>query len=160
MSGPTNNHALSELDQKIADILAKMAKEQKIIDASNAIRMATRNQDVLRKTDAEEREARRSLEYFQATLGQLKSKRDQLIHGQQSPQDRTSPQDSFGYQGGSQFSQRSAGYDKDRSLPSPPLYANDPDPTGPVYDHVPRPKQYTNLGQWTARFGSLFLSLL
>lgn len=147
MSGTTNNHALSELDQKIADILAKMAKEQKIIDASNAIRMATRNQDVLRKTDAEEREARRSLEYFQATLGQLKSKRDQLIHGQHSPQDRTSPQDSFAYQGSSQFSQKSAGYDKDRSLPSPPLYANDADPTGPVYDHIPRPKQYTNLGQ-------------
>jgi len=147
MSGPTNSHALNELDQKIADILAKMAKEQKIIDASNTIRMATRNQDVLRKTDAEEREARRSLEYFHATLDQLKSKRDQLIHGQYSPQDRSSPQDSFGYQGGGQYSQRSGGYDKDRSLPSPPLYANDPDTAGPVYDHVPRPKQYANLGQ-------------
>jgi Hr1 repeat len=152
MSGPTNNHALSELDQKVADILAKMGKEQKIIDASNAIRNATKNQDVLRKTDAEEREARRSLEYFQATLEQLKSKRDQLIYGQHSPQDHTSPQDSFGYQGGGQYSQGLASYDKDRSLPSPPHYASDPDPASTVHDAVPRPKQYTNLGLWIPRF--------
>lgn len=87
---------MSEIDQKMADIVARIAKEQKIIDGSKAIRMATRNSDVLRKTDAEEREARKSLEYFHATLADLRAKRDQLA------------QSATGYN------------DYDRPLPPPP----------------------------------------
>lgn len=101
---------MSEIDQKMADIVARIAKEQKIIDASKAIRLATRNSDVLRKTDAEEREARKSLEYFHATLADLRTKRDQLA--------ATGP----------------GGYnDYDRPLPLPP---NDQMPKGRQYSNL------------------------
>lgn len=73
---------MEEIEEKMADILARISKEQKIIDASKAMRMATRNQDVLRKADAEEREARKSLEYFHATLTDLRQKRDSLASRQ------------------------------------------------------------------------------
>jgi len=123
MPDPTSP-TMSEIEEKMADILARIGKEQKIIDASKAIRLATRNQDVLRKTDAEEREARKSLEYFHATLSDLRQKRDSLA----------SKQAGAGGAGG-----RRPGYmDSERPLPSTP---ND----GPDGGN-PRTKQYSNLG--------------
>ncbi|KAG8817764.1 Serine/threonine kinase [Serendipita sp. 401] len=116
MPDPTT---LSEIEEKMADISARITKEQKMIDASKAMRMATKNPDVLRKNDAEERDARKNLEYFHATLADLRQKRESLL-AQASPGNRQNA----GYSGG---------YDYDRPLPSPPQEAN------------PRTKQYSNL---------------
>jgi hypothetical protein len=124
MPDPTSP-TMSEIEEKMADILARIGKEQKIIDASKAIRLATRNQDVLRKTDAEEREARKSLEYFHATLADLRQKRDSLANRQAG--------------GPAPGGARRPGYmDTERPLPSTP---ND----GPDGGN-PRTKQYSNLG--------------
>ena len=109
---------MGELDEKMTDILARIAKEQKIIDGSKAIRLATRNADVLRKTDAEERDARKNLEYFHATLADLRAKKDQLA-----------TQDS----GPSRYQQQ-----YERPLPSPPREGSN--------DAYPKAKAYNNLG--------------
>ncbi len=108
---------LVEIDQKMADIVARIAKEQKIIDASKSIRQATSNADVLRRTDAEERDARKSLEYFHATLNDLRSKRDRLLASQNQP-----------------------GAAGERPLPSPPFKQG----SG---DRQNRTEAYTNLGR-------------
>jgi len=121
---------MGELEEKMADILARIAKEQKIIDGSKAIRLATRNAEVLRKTDAEERDARKSLEYFHATLADLRAKRDQLAAAEAGP----SRQQQYG-------GPNSGGYrdDYERPLPSPPQDG--------INDAYPRAKQYSNLGE-------------
>lgn len=121
---------MGELEEKMADILARIAKEQKIIDGSKAIRLATRNADVLRKTDAEERDARKSLEYFHATLADLRAKRDQLAAAEAGP----SRQQQYG-------GPNAGGYrdDYERPLPSPPRDG--------MNDAYPRAKQYNNLGK-------------
>jgi hypothetical protein len=121
---------MGELEEKMADILARIAKEQKIIDGSKAIRLATRNAEVLRKTDAEERDARKSLEYFHATLADLRAKRDQLAAADAGP----SRQQQYG-------GPNAGGYrdDYERPLPSPPHDG--------INDAYPRAKQYSNLGE-------------
>lgn len=132
MPGPGMSPSLAEIDQKMADIMARIAKEQKIIDASNAIRLATRNADVLRKTDAEEREARKSLEYFHVTLNDLRSKRDQLLASSGNLNQPYNP--------------------GERPLPSPPLEQIS-------FDLPSRTKQYTNLGE-TRSFGAIIIYLI
>lgn len=134
-----------ELDQKIQDVLKRIEKERKFIDASRLIRQATTNPDVLRQNDAKVREAERSLSYFEHTLRELE------IRKQQSQRDdpnrsgsAASPQQPFK---GSRTS------DRDRSLPRIPpsdhstthgtssttlLPGDDP-------DGVPKTKQYSNL---------------
>jgi len=121
---------MGELEEKMADILTRIAKEQKIIDGSKAIRLATRNQDVLRKTDAEERDAKKSLEYFHATLADLRQKRDQLAAAE-AGQSRQQP-----YGGPNMGGYRD---EYERPLPSPPRDG--------MNDAYPRAKQYSNLGQ-------------
>lgn len=107
----------------MADILARIAKEQKIIDGSKAIRLATRNADVLRKTDSEERDARKSLEYFHATLADLRAKRDQLVAQGAGPSRQ----------------QQNYHNEYDRPLPSPPRDGSN--------DAYPKTRQYNNLGR-------------
>lgn len=70
----TNNQA-SELDQKIADVYKHIQTERKILQASQALRQATSNQEVQRRTEAKIRDSERSLSYFEDTLRELQARK-------------------------------------------------------------------------------------
>ncbi|KAJ3859968.1 protein kinase C1 [Lentinula novae-zelandiae] len=67
----------SELDQKIQDVFKHIQTERKILEASQLLRQATTNQDVLRRNDAKIRETERSLSYFEETLRELQARKMQ-----------------------------------------------------------------------------------
>ncbi|KAJ7069991.1 protein kinase C1 [Mycena amicta] len=69
---------MDELDQKIQDVYKHIATERKILEASQLLRQATTNQDVLRRNDAKIRETERSLAYFEQTLRELLARKNQL----------------------------------------------------------------------------------
>lgn len=64
-----------ELDQKIQDVFKRIQTERKVLEASNILRNATTNSDVLRRLDAQIREAERSLSYFETTLRELQARK-------------------------------------------------------------------------------------
>ncbi|KAF8195530.1 protein kinase C1 [Pholiota molesta] len=68
-----------ELDQKIAETWKHIQTERKILEATQLLRQATSNQDVLRRNEAKIRETERSLAYFEDTLGELQARKAQLI---------------------------------------------------------------------------------
>ncbi|KIK59303.1 hypothetical protein GYMLUDRAFT_74551 [Collybiopsis luxurians FD-317 M1] len=67
----------SELDQKIQDVYKHIQTERKILEASNLLRQATTNQDVLRRNEVKIRETERSLSYFEETLRELQARKQQ-----------------------------------------------------------------------------------
>jgi hypothetical protein len=71
----------SELDQKIQDVYRRIQTERKVLEGTTLLRQATTNQDVLRRTDAQIREAERSLSYFEDTLRELQNRKAQLAQG-------------------------------------------------------------------------------
>ncbi|KAJ6508992.1 protein kinase C1 [Mycena sanguinolenta] len=75
---------MAELDQKIQDVYKHIQTERKILEASQALRQATNNPDVLRRNDAKIRETERSLLYFEATLRELQARKAQQQSGQDS----------------------------------------------------------------------------
>ncbi|KAJ7202787.1 protein kinase C1 [Mycena pura] len=68
---------MAELDQKIQDVYKHIATERKILEASQLLRQATTNPDVLRRNDAKIRETERSLSYFEQTLRELQARKMQ-----------------------------------------------------------------------------------
>ncbi|EJF63358.1 hypothetical protein DICSQDRAFT_102551 [Dichomitus squalens LYAD-421 SS1] len=64
-----------ELDQKIQDVYKRIETERKVLEASRLMRQATNNPDVLRRNDAQIREAERSLSYFEDTLRELHARK-------------------------------------------------------------------------------------
>ncbi|KAF5382641.1 hypothetical protein D9615_002791 [Tricholomella constricta] len=122
-----------ELDQKIQEVYKHIQTERKILEASQLLRQATSNQDVLRRNEAKIRETERSLSYFQDTLRELQarklqqSQQDQRQAGSSSPQVPSKDYDPA--RGG-----RLAG------PPEPGFPMGLPPQPGP-----PKPKQYTNL---------------
>ncbi|KAG5645474.1 hypothetical protein DXG03_006019 [Asterophora parasitica] len=122
-----------ELDQKIQEVYKHIQTERKILEASQLLRQATSNQDVLRRNEAKIRETERSLSYFQDTLRELQarklqqSQQDQRQDGSSSPQVPAKDYDPA--RGG-----RPAG------PPEPGFPMGRPSQSGP-----PKPKQYTNL---------------
>lgn len=68
-----------ELDQKIAETWKHIQTERKILEATQLLRQATSNQDVLRRNEAKIRETERSLAYFEDTLGELQARKAQFI---------------------------------------------------------------------------------
>lgn len=79
-----NTHQSSqshELDQKIQDVYKRIQTERKILEASQLMRQATKNPDVLRKNDAQIREAERGLSYFENTLRDLQARKLQMSQG-------------------------------------------------------------------------------
>ncbi|KAH7926459.1 kinase-like protein [Leucogyrophana mollusca] len=117
----------NELDQKIQDVYKRIETERKVLEASQMLRQATTNQDVLRRTDQQIREAQRSLSYFEDTLRELQSRKKQQSQDS-SRSDSPALSSPTTPRGG-----RAA--DRDRSLPPPPA-----DSSG-----APKGKQYTNL---------------
>ena len=63
------------MDQKIQDVYKRIETERKVLEASRLIRQATSNPDVLRRNDAQIREAERSLSYFEDTLRELHARK-------------------------------------------------------------------------------------
>nr|AIO05494.1 Protein kinase C [Hypsizygus marmoreus] len=123
-----------ELDQKIQEVYKHIQTERKILEASQLLRQATTNQDVLRRNVAKIRETVRSLSYFQDTLRELQarklqqSQQDQRGAGSSSPQVPSKDYGPSG-RGGRQPNPAEAGYPMGR-----------PSVSGP-----PKPKPYTNL---------------
>ncbi|KIY72512.1 hypothetical protein CYLTODRAFT_417900 [Cylindrobasidium torrendii FP15055 ss-10] len=73
----------NELDQKIQEVYRHIQTERKILEASQKVRHATTNQDVLRRNDAKIRETERSLSYFEDTLRELQARKLQQSQGNQ-----------------------------------------------------------------------------
>ncbi|CAK5269800.1 unnamed protein product [Mycena citricolor] len=71
----------NELDQKIQEVYKHIQTERKILEASQLLRQATSNQDVLRRNDAKIRETERSLSYFESTLSELQARKAQQSQG-------------------------------------------------------------------------------
>ncbi|TFY81916.1 hypothetical protein EWM64_g2094 [Hericium alpestre] len=131
-----------ELDQKIQDVYKRIQTERKFLEASQHLRQATTNPDVLRRNDIKIREAERSLSYFEDTLRELQarklqqSQRDDASRSSGSPGPGASPtlrptqnvKDRF-----------SADFDRAQSSPES-RSATFVDTDGP-----PKVKNYTNL---------------
>jgi classical protein kinase C len=83
-----------DLDTKIQDVYKRIQTERKVLEASQLLRQATTNQDVLRRNDAKIKEAERSLSYFEDTLRELQARKMQLSDPSRSgasPQPNSSP---------------------------------------------------------------------
>ena len=83
-----------DLDTKIQDVYKRIQTERKVLEASQLLRQATTNQDVLRRNDAKIKEAERSLSYFEDTLRELQTRKMQLSdpsRSEASPQPNSSP---------------------------------------------------------------------
>lgn len=77
--------ATHELDQKIQDVYKRMQTERKVLEASQLLRQATTNQEVLRQNDIKIREAERSLSYFEDTLRELQMRKMQMSQSGPDP---------------------------------------------------------------------------
>jgi len=71
----------SDIDQKIQDVYKRIQTERKVLEASQLLRQATSNPDVLRRNEAKIREAERQLSYFEDTLRELQNKKMMLTQG-------------------------------------------------------------------------------
>jgi Hr1 repeat len=65
----------SEIDQKIQDVYKRIHTERKFLEASQSIRLATSNPEVLRRNDAKIREAEGQLAYFEDLLRELQNRK-------------------------------------------------------------------------------------
>ncbi|KAF7299216.1 Protein kinase C [Mycena indigotica] len=77
---------MDELDQKIQDVYKHIATERKILEASQLLRQATTNPDVLRRNDSKIRETERSLAYFEQTLRELLARKNNPQPDYDAPQ--------------------------------------------------------------------------
>jgi len=72
---------MDDLDQKIGDTWRRIQTERKILEASQHLRLATNNQDVLKRNDAKVKETERSLAYLEGVLQELQSRKAQQMQG-------------------------------------------------------------------------------
>ena len=136
-----------ELDQKIQDVYKRIQTERKILEASQLMRQATKNPDVLRKNDAQIREAERGLSYFENTLRDLQAKKMQLSQGQDHSRSGS------GVSSVPSTPRSARPSDRDRTLPPPPDYDRGSSPMlspglGAGFGDIergPKVKQYSNL---------------
>ncbi|KAF8333500.1 uncharacterized protein EI90DRAFT_3145192 [Cantharellus anzutake] len=136
---------------KIQDVYKRIQTERKLIQASENLRRATGNQDVLRRTDAAIRESQRQLTYFEQTLRELQARKNETLRA--STPSGLRPGDSPGAlhpgtPSGVPNSPRPS--DRERALPPPPpTFGDDYGPTNyppnTSLANSPRPKQYNNL---------------
>ncbi|KAI1789567.1 hypothetical protein LXA43DRAFT_974146 [Ganoderma leucocontextum] len=143
-----------ELDQKIQDVYKRIETERKVLEASRLIRQATSNPDVLRRNDAQIREAERSLSYFEDTLRELHARK----MAQQQGRDDHVRSGSTGSAGTSLPGSPNMGRPPDGRYPgtstaseyaaragrSPDMNSTGGPPTDDSY-WAPKPKTYTNL---------------
>ncbi|KAG8862446.1 Serine/threonine kinase [Tulasnella sp. 330] len=144
-----------DIDQKIQDVYKKMQAERGVIQASERMRQATGNQDVIRTLDRKIREAEESISYFQETLQQLQGKKVQMERrdsgGLVSPtsagpgggMDGRSPGAAGRYGPGGRDGQ--GGGQRPDLHGSPTGAQNTPGFPAAANDSTSRPKPYTNL---------------
>jgi classical protein kinase C len=65
----------SNIDGTIANVREKLDKERMFINSINVMRQNTSNPDVLSRLDAQLRDSRRNIEYFENTLKDLEMKK-------------------------------------------------------------------------------------
>ncbi|KAF8517369.1 hypothetical protein BU17DRAFT_49890 [Hysterangium stoloniferum] len=132
-----------ELDEKIQDIYKRIQRERKVIEASEMMRLATSNQEVIRKADTQSRTARRHLSYFESTLRELQSRKLQSQGDGGSYDGPPGYMASPGGQPPNTRQQRWTGADSDSQSPNGEWDARNLT-TSPVYE-IPKAKNYTNL---------------
>ena len=144
-----------EIDGKIQDVYKRIQTERKVIEASEMMRQATSNQDVIRRTDTQIRAAQRSLSYFEATLRELQSRKQQTLGspstaypGPSNPRQQQQRAWTGNSTGSSDYSSRTPNGEWD-------IPRNQPD--SPIQDAMPKAKNYTNLGQICPSASRLFL---
>ncbi len=151
---PSSTPQAHELDQKIQDVYKRIETERKVLEASRLIRQATSNPDVLRRNDAQIREAERSLSYFEDTLRELHARK----MAQQQGRDDHVRSGSTGSAGASIPASPNMGRPPDgrytgtssasgyaaRAGRSPDIPAAGAPPVDDSY-WAPKPKAYTNL---------------
>lgn len=122
----------SEIDQKIQDVFKRIHTERKILEASQSIRLATSNADVLRKNDAKIREAEGQLAYFEDMLRELQKRKQSMSQNRSSVASSISSGETF--------------------VGPPPDYDSTTSTIGPGSPDArdgapapPKPKTYTNL---------------
>ncbi|KAJ7459690.1 protein kinase C1 [Mycena latifolia] len=118
---------MAELDQKIQDVYKHIQTERKILEASQLLRQATSNPDVLRRNDAKIRETERSLSYFEVTLRELQARKMQQSQPDYSASPQVPPK-----------------FDP-RSGRSPPQGQMGPPAGGPPGGPAPKARMYSNL---------------
>jgi classical protein kinase C len=67
-----------DVDTKLADIRERIAKERKILDAFQNMKMATSNSDVHKSCDAKIKETTKTIGYFEDSLRELSARRTSL----------------------------------------------------------------------------------
>ena len=110
----------SELDQKIQDVYKRIQTERKVLEASQLLRQATTNQDVLRSNEAKIREAEMSLLYFEDTLRELQARKLQQSRRDDHPRSGIPSSPQVGLPSNRASIRPS---DRDRSLPQIPQAA-------------------------------------
>ena len=70
-----------DVDHLIEETWKRMQTEQKIMGASQLLRQATSNANVLRQNEAKIRETQLRLTYFEETLGKLQNRKARLMQG-------------------------------------------------------------------------------
>ena len=63
-------------DEVVSNVHRKIEREKALINAANAMRQSTNNPAVLSRLDAQIRDGRRNIEYFEGTLRELEMRRD------------------------------------------------------------------------------------
>lgn len=119
-----------ELDQMIEDVNKHIQTERKILEATQQLRLATTNPDVLRRNDGKIRETKQTLSYFEDTLRQLQARKLQQNQQDQRSSNCPSPP---------QIPTKDYELGNRRTSQQNPEGGTGP-PPGP-----PRAKQYTNL---------------
>ncbi|KAH6911535.1 AGC/PKC protein kinase [Coprinopsis sp. MPI-PUGE-AT-0042] len=115
---------MDELDQKIGNTWRRIQTERKILEATQHLRLATNNQDVLKRNDAKVRETEQSLAYLEGVLRELQARKTQQLQGGGDP---------------SRFSSGST-----PQVP-PKDYDGRGPPEGSMASKAAKSKQYTNL---------------
>ncbi|KAI5118872.1 hypothetical protein M0805_005314 [Coniferiporia weirii] len=132
-----------ELDLKIQEVYKRIQTERKILEASQFLRQATQNPDVLRRNDTKIKETERSLSYFENTLKELQARKLQF-----ASRDDPSRSGASGLPASPRPGQTSI---RDRSLPpTPQLHPegaplDGQGPPYPVDTGMPKSKTYSNL---------------
>ncbi|KAJ7505478.1 protein kinase C1 [Mycena galericulata] len=124
----------AELDQKIQDVYKHIQTERKILEASQLLRQATSNPDVLRRNDAKIRETERSLSYFEVTLRDLQARKQQSL--QADYQGSAAPQVCSPSPGASRSRPSYDGRDGRSQTLGPPMGGPDPAPKARMYSNL------------------------
>lgn len=128
-----------ELDQKIQDVYKRITTERQILLATQTLRQASRNTDVLRKNEAESKEIEKRIKYFEDTLKELQARKQQQADPSRSTSASTGSNTAFGTptNGGRGASSLPPAYDRAGNVLPSQAQASAQDPA--------RPKQYSNL---------------